>query len=77
MADYERFNWLVPGKLVGAPHPDLSDGLANVAPFLKANGIGGIVTLYEEPLVPDPEDYGFHYLLVETPNFRPPPAGDT
>lgn len=50
-AEYARFKWLIPGQLAGAPHPDLSDGLAAVAPFLRTESIGAIVTLYDKPLV--------------------------
>ena len=71
--EYPRFNWLVPGKLAGGPHPDLCGGLPSVAAFLKSEGVGGIVTLFERPLVPNPEELGFQYLFVETANFRPPP----
>lgn len=52
LAEYVRFKWLVPGQLAGAPHPDLSDGLAVIAPFLRAQGVGAIVTLYDKPLTP-------------------------
>jgi atypical dual specificity phosphatase len=71
--EYPRFNWLVRGKLAGAPHPDLYQGLATVAPFLRGQGIGGIVTLFDSPLQPNAEDLGFRYLFVQTPEFRPPP----
>lgn len=70
---YDRFQWLVPGKLAGGPHPDIFDGLPSAAPFLRSQGIGSIVTLYDSPLAPPPEDFGFQHLFVETPNFRPPP----
>ncbi len=70
---YQRFKWLAPGKLAGGPHPDLFDGLANVAPFLRNQGIGAILTVCDKPIAPDPEELGFRYLFVETPNFRPPP----
>lgn len=62
----------MPGELGGAPHPDLSDGLAAVTPFLRNQGIGTIVTLYDKPLAPSPEEFGFRSLFVETPDFRPP-----
>lgn len=71
--EYPRFNWLVPGKIAGAPHPDLYDGLPAVAAFLRAQGVGGIVTLFDKPLEPNAEELGFHYLFVETPDFSPPP----
>ena len=70
--EYPRFKWLVPGRIAGAPHPDLSGGLVAVAPFLRAQGIGAIITLFEKPLEPNPAELGFQYLFVETPNFRPP-----
>ena len=35
--------------------------------------IGGIVTLFDKPLEPNPEELGFQYLFVPTPDFRPPP----
>jgi atypical dual specificity phosphatase len=70
--EYPRFKWLVPGKIAGAPHPDLFGGLPMVASFLREQGIGGIVTLYERPLVLDVESPGFEYLFAETPDFRPP-----
>ena len=76
IADYTRFRWLVPGKLAGAPHPNLSNGLAVVAPFLRIQGIGAIVTLYDSALAPSPEEFGFRSLFVETPDFRPPPDLD-
>lgn len=71
--EYPRFNWLVRGKLAGAPHPDLYQGLPAVAPFLRGQGIGGIVTLFDEPLTPNAEELGFRYLFIQTPDFRPPP----
>ena len=70
---YPRFNWLVPDRIAGAPHPDLHGGLTALAGFLRERGVGGIVTLYDRPLEPDPESLGFHYLFVETADFRPPP----
>ena len=73
IAEYTRFRWLVPGKLAGAPHPNLSDCLAAVAPFLRTQGVGAIITLYDTALVPSPEELGFRSLFVETPDFRPPP----
>lgn len=76
IVEYARFKWLIPGQLAGAPHPDLSDGLAAVAPFLRAQGVGTIVTLYDKPLAPSPEEFGFRSLFVETPDFRPPPDLD-
>jgi atypical dual specificity phosphatase len=51
----------------------LYDGLAAVAPFLRSQGIGAIVTLSDKSLEPDPAALGFQYLFVETPNYRPPP----
>jgi len=70
--DYPRFKWLVPGIIAGAPHPDLTRGIAGAAPFLRAQGIGAIVTLMDKPLEPNPEGLGFQYLFVETANYRPP-----
>jgi atypical dual specificity phosphatase len=70
--EYPRFKWLVPGKIAGAPHPDLSGGLVAMAPFLHVQGVGAIITLFEKPLEPNPVELGFQYLFVETPNFRPP-----
>ena len=70
---YPRFNWLEDGKVAGAPHPDLNEGLRAVAPFLRSQGIGGILTLFDKPLEPNPEELGFQYLFVLTPDFRPPP----
>ena len=61
------------GKVAGAPHPELYDGLEAVAPFLRGQGIGAIVTLSDKRLACDPEKLGFQYLFVETPNYRPPP----
>ena len=71
--EYPRFNWLEAGRVAGAPHPDLNEGLRAVAPFLRSQGIGSIVTLFDKPLEPHPEELGFQYLFVPTPNFRPPP----
>ena len=71
--EYSRFKWLVPRRIAGAPHPDLSGGLVAMAPFLRAQGVGAIITLFEKPLEPNPAEIGFQYLFVETPNFRPPP----
>ena len=70
---YPRFKWLVPGKLAGAPHPELYGGLSALAPILLQQGVGAIVTLSDQALEPDPERLGFHYLFVQTPDFRPPP----
>jgi atypical dual specificity phosphatase len=70
--EYPRFKWLVVSKIAGAPHPDLSGGLPVVASFLREQGIGGIVTLCEQPLKPNAESLGFEYLFAETPDFRPP-----
>ena len=69
---YNRFRWLVPGKLAGAPHPDLDGGLLNVADFLRGEGIRTIVTVDEQPITPDPAELGFRYRFVRTPNYRPP-----
>lgn len=44
-----------------------------MVPFLRAQGVGAIITLFEKPLEPNPVELGFQYLFVETPNFRPPP----
>ncbi len=71
--EYLRFKWLIPGKIAGAPHPDLCNGLSAVAPFLRSQGVAAIVTLFDRPLQPNPEDLGFRSLFVETPNYRPPP----
>jgi atypical dual specificity phosphatase len=71
--EYPRFGWLIPGRVAGAPHPDLYDGLGALAPFLRNQRIGAIVTLYQEPLAPSAETFGFSSLYVETPDFRPPP----
>jgi len=71
--EYPRFTWLVPGKLAGAPHPDLYQGVPALAPFLRGQGIGGIVTLLDKPLEPSPEELGFRYLFVQTPDREPPP----
>ena len=60
-------------EIAGAPHPDLSGGLVTMAPFLRAQGVGAIITLFEKPLEPNPAELGFQYLFVETLNFRPPP----
>lgn len=76
IAEYTRFRWLVPGKLAGAPHPNISGGVAMVAPFLRTQGVGAIITLYDTALVPSPEEFGFRSLFVETPDFRPPPDLD-
>jgi protein-tyrosine phosphatase len=70
--EYLRFNWLVPGKIAGAPHPELCDGLASVAAFLHEQGVGSIVTLHEKPIDPPPQEFGFQYLFVETADFQPP-----
>ena len=70
--EYPRFNWLEDTKAAGAPHPDLYEGLRAVAPFLRGQGIGGIVTLFDKPLEPNPEELGFQYLFVLTPDFQPP-----
>jgi atypical dual specificity phosphatase len=73
---YSRFRWLVPGAIAGAPHPEHFNGLVVVAPILRTEGIGAIVTLYHVPLEPNPEELGFHSLFVETADFRPPPDFD-
>jgi hypothetical protein len=46
--EYPRFKWLVPGRIAGAPHPDLSGGLVAMAPFLRAQGVGAIITRAEK-----------------------------
>lgn len=71
--EYPRFKWLVRGKLAGAPHPDLCEGLPALASFLRGQGIGAVVTLFDKPLEPSAEEFGFRYLFVHTPDFRPPP----
>ena len=71
--EYPRFKWLVASKIAGAPHPDLFGGLQTVAPFLREQGVGGIVTLFDRPLEPNVESFGFGYLFAETPDFGPPP----
>src|SRR5262245_7396464 len=73
MGEYARFRWLLPGRLAGAPHPDLSGGLGEQATFLRSQGIATIVTLQEQPLAPDPAAFGFRALHVATPDYRPPP----
>lgn len=73
MKGYPRFAWLVPGVVCSAPHPDLFGGLAALAPALRAEGVGAILTLGDEPLEPDPGELGFAYRFVATPNYRPPP----
>lgn len=70
--EYPRFNWLDDSMVAGSPHPDLNGGLRAVAPFLRGQGINGIVTLCDKPLQPNPEELGFQYLFVLTPNFQPP-----
>ena len=70
--EYPRFNWLEYSKVAGAPHPDLNGGLRAVTPFLRGQGIGGIVTLFDKPLEPNPEELGFQYLFVLTPDYQPP-----
>jgi atypical dual specificity phosphatase len=72
LTDYNRFRWLVPGVIAGAPHPDLDGGLPRVADFLREAGVRTIVTVAERPITPDPAELGFGYLFVETPNYRPP-----
>jgi atypical dual specificity phosphatase len=69
---YQRFQWLIPGRLAGGPHPDLFDGLGTVQGFFRAQGIGAIVTAYHEPLRPDPTSLGFRALFLETADFYPP-----
>jgi hypothetical protein len=71
--EYPRFRWLVPGKIAGAPHPDLYDGLPALIPFLRKSHVGCIISVCDRPLEPSPEVLGFSYLFVETPDFRPPP----
>jgi atypical dual specificity phosphatase len=71
--EYPRFKWLVPGRIAGAPHPDLFNGLSALAPFLRSQRVVAIVTLCDRPLQPNPEHLGFRSLFVETPDFRPPP----
>jgi hypothetical protein len=46
--EYPPFKWLVPGRIAGAPHPDLSGGLVAMAPFLRAQGVGAIITRAEK-----------------------------
>ena len=72
MTDYNRFRWLVPSVIAGAPHPDLDGGLREVADFLREAGVRTIVTVDERPITPDPAELGFGYLFVETANYRPP-----
>jgi atypical dual specificity phosphatase len=71
--DYPRFKWFLPSKIAGAPHPDLYGGLMVLAPFLRNQGVNDIITLSDKPLEPNPEQFGFGYYFVETPDFRPPP----
>ncbi len=56
----------------GALHPDLFDGLGAIAPYLRAQGVGAIVTAYHAPLDPDPATLGFAGLFLETADFYPP-----
>ena len=71
--EYDRFNWLVPGKVAGAPNPELFGGIVVQAPFLREQSVGAIVSVTQEPLVPSPADHGFAYHFEQTENFRPPP----
>jgi atypical dual specificity phosphatase len=71
--DYPRFRWFSAGKLAGAPHPELYGGLLALTPFLRNQGVNDIITLSDKPLEINPEHFGFGYLFVETPDFRPPP----
>ena len=59
---YDRFRWLSKGQLAGAPHPDLFGGMKSLSGLLRAEGVGAIVTLCEEPLTEDPADHGFLHL---------------
>jgi Polymorphic toxin system, DSP-PTPase phosphatase len=62
-----------PVKNRGSSASDLCNELSAVAPFLRSQVVAAIVTLFDRPLQPNPEDLGFRSLFVETPNYRPPP----
>lgn len=64
--------WLVPGKLAGGPTPELCEDIPAVFDELRAAGIGAIVGLHGDRLVPDPDAAGFRYLHRPTPDFHPP-----
>lgn len=68
-----RWGCLQSGCSKPIPKADKGSRNRSKAPFLRAHGIGAIITLFEKPLEPDPAELGFQYFFVETPNFRPPP----
>ena len=42
-----------------------------MVPFLRAQGVGAIITLFGKSIELTPVELGFQYLFVETPRFRP------
>ena len=71
---YNRFRWLIEGRVAGAPHPEIGNdgGLLAVADFLREQGVGAIITLQEAPLMPDPTTLGFRYLFHQTDDLHAP-----
>jgi atypical dual specificity phosphatase len=68
------FAWLIPRVLCGGPHPLASGGLRGLAPTLRAEGIGAILSVYELPLDEDEIGaYGLRYLWQRTSDWAPPP----
>src|SRR5262249_25268862 len=69
--EYPRFRWLEPGRIAGAPHPDLTGGLGALAPFLERNGAAAIVSVCGKPPAADPASPGCRYPFVEPADLRP------
>lgn len=42
-----------------------------MVPFLRAQGVGAIITLFGKSIELTPVELGFQYLFVEPPRFRP------
>jgi len=75
--DYRRailnFSFVVPQMLAGMARPGVSGSLEEDLTFLKAEGIGAVLSLTEIPLeTPDLDESGLAYLHVPVDDFTAP-----
>ncbi|MBE7463321.1 MAG: dual specificity protein phosphatase family protein [Planctomycetes bacterium] len=71
-----NFGFVLEGRLAGMERPGTSATLREDLEFLKAQGIGAIVSLTETPLEgAEVEAGGFRYLHLPVVDFSPPTLG--
>jgi atypical dual specificity phosphatase len=62
------------GGLAGGPHPERAGGLAAIIGDLRSEGIGAVLSVYEQPLeATEVARYRLSYLWQPTQNFEAPP----